>query len=111
MRFAEVPTRTAAASLRDAYLEAEVSREDTLTVGEHWWHEVVGCAVVDPAGGDLGTVRAVYRAGGAEVLVVEGGSLGAFEVPAARPFVRTLDPGGAGIVVDPATLDLGGDEA
>ncbi len=109
VRFAGVPTRTAAESLRGAYLEAIVSREEALGQGEHWWHEVIGSVVRDPEGAVLGSVQDLYRAGGAEVLVVGGGPAGQFEVPAARPFVRTLDPAGEGIVVDPASLDLGGD--
>jgi len=109
VRFAEVPTRAAAESLRGAYLEAVVPREAALGQGEHWWHEVIGSVVRDPDGVTLGLVQDLYRAGGAEVLVVDGGPAGSFEVPAARPFVRTLDPGGAGIVVDPVSLDLGGD--
>lgn len=109
VRFAEVPTRTAAESLRGAYLEAVVPRQAALGPDEHWWHEVVGSPVRDPGGAILGTVEDLYRAGGADVLVIGGGSAGTFEVPAARPFVRVLDPGGVGVVVDPATLDLGGD--
>jgi len=106
VRFGEVSTRSAAEPLRGAYLEAVVSRGDGLAPGEHWWHEVVGSPVIDPGGAVLGTVEGLYRAGEAEVLVVGGGPAGTFEVPAARPFVRVLDPGGTGIVVDPATLDL-----
>lgn len=111
VRFAEVPDRNAAESLRGAYLEAVLPRAAVLAEDEHWWHEVVGSPVRDAAGVIMGRVADLYRAGGAEVLVVEGGPAGPFEVPLARPFVTTLDPGGTGVVVDPATLDLGGDAA
>ncbi|MBP1704502.1 MAG: rimM [Chloroflexi bacterium] len=108
VRLAEVPDRTAAEPLRGAYLEAVVSRAVVLAGDEHWWHEVIGSTVRDPAGAVLGTVVDLYRAGGAEVLMVAGGPVGPFEVPAARPFVTALDPRGAGVIVDPATLDLAG---
>lgn len=108
VRFTEVPDRDAAESLRGVYLEAVVSRAAVLASDEHWWHEVIGCPVRDSAGTLLGRVADLYRAGEAEVLVVDGAPVGLFEVPVARPFVTVLDPGGAGVVVDPATLDLGG---
>lgn len=107
VRFAEVPDRASAESLRGVYLEAVVPRAGVLATDEHWWHEVIGCPVHDLSGADLGRVVDLYRAGEAEVLVVTGGQAGSFEVPLARPFVVTLDPGGRGVVVDPATLDLG----
>jgi 16S rRNA processing protein RimM len=107
VRFAEVPDRAAAESLRGAYLEAILPRGAVLAEDEHWWHEVIGSSVRDPAGTVLGQVADLYRAGGAEVLVVDGGPAGRFEAPVARPFVQVLDPAGVGVVVDPATLDLG----
>jgi 16S rRNA processing protein RimM len=108
VRFGEIPDREAAESLRGAYLEAVVPRAGVLAPDEHWWHEVIGCQVHDPAGLLLGRVVDLYRAGETEVLVVGDGPLGPFEAPLARPFVTVLEPGGAGVVVDPATLDLGG---
>ncbi len=74
--------------------------------GRYYWHELIGCPVVDPEGGALGTVRDMYRSGGAEILVVEGGPRGAFDLPVARPFVRILAPRRGEIVADPDALDL-----
>jgi hypothetical protein len=48
----------------------------------------------------------MYRSGGAEILVVEGGPRGAFDLPVARPFVRILAPRRGEIVADPDALDL-----
>jgi 16S rRNA processing protein RimM len=109
LRFAELADRDAAESLRGTYLEAVLPRSAVLAPDEHWWHEVIGGTVRDPAGAILGRVVDLYRAGATEVLMIDGGPDGPFEVPVARPFVTALDPAGAGIVVDLATLDLRGD--
>ena len=65
-------------------------------------HSEISAAIGEP----LGTVRDVYRSGGAEMLVVEGGPRGAFDLPVARPFVRILAPRRGEIVADPEALDL-----
>jgi hypothetical protein len=57
-------------------------------------------------GAELGTVRDVYRSGGAEVFLVDGGPYGEFDVPAVRAFVRVFAPRRGEIVVDVEALDL-----
>ena len=106
IRFHEIPTRNAAAAYLSVYLEADPGIVPPLPRGSYYWHELMGCPVVDPDGGALGTVRDVYRSGGAEMLVVEGGPRGAFDLPVARPFVRILAPRRGEIVADPEALDL-----
>ena len=106
LRFGEVPTREAAERLRLAYLEVEAGPGDALPRGAYFWHEMVGVAVRDPDGAPLGTVRDVYRAGGADVLEVTGGPRGDFDLPIIRPFVRILAPRRGEIVADPESLDL-----
>jgi len=106
LRFAEVGTRTAAEPFRDAYLEAVITPAERPPRGAYYWHEVIGCPVTDPAGGELGVVRDVYRSGGSEVLVVADGPRGDFDLPVARPFVRVLAPRRGEIVADPDALDL-----
>jgi ribosomal 30S subunit maturation factor RimM len=61
---------------------------------------------MDVAGNPLGTVRDVYRAGGAEVFVVSGGARGEFDVPAVRAFIRVFAPRRGEIVVDADALGL-----
>jgi ribosomal 30S subunit maturation factor RimM len=90
--------------LRDAYLEADVS-PDSLAAGEFWWHEVVGTPVTDASGAALGEVAGVYRAGGAEVLVVTGGPLGELDVPNVATIVTEFAPREGRIVVDLEVLD------
>lgn len=109
LRFAEVPDRTAADSLRGAYLESLVAPGEELPRGEYYWHEVIGSAVRDVDGTELGTVRDVYRAGGAEVFVVRDGPRGELDIPAVRSVVRIFAPKRGEIVVDGDALGLRGE--
>jgi 16S rRNA processing protein RimM len=104
--FREVRDRAAADQLREAYLEIVVDREAELAPGEAFWHEVIGAEVLGSNGRSLGRVADVYRAGEAEVYVVQGGPSGEFDLPAVRSVITSFDPRGAGIVVDEAALDL-----
>jgi 16S rRNA processing protein RimM len=106
LQFQEIPDRTAADSLRGAYLETEIARDQTLGRGEYFWHEVIGSHVRDLEDRELGIVRDVYRAGGAEVFVVSGGPVGEFDLPAVRAFIRVFAPRRGEIIVDAEALDL-----
>jgi 16S rRNA processing protein RimM len=106
LRFQEIPTREAAEALRGAYLEWVAQPDAELGRGEYFWHEVIGAAVRGVDGAELGTVRDVYRSGGAEVFLVDGGPYGEFDVPAVRAFVRVFAPRRGEIVVDVEALDL-----
>jgi 16S rRNA processing protein RimM len=110
LRFAEVPDRSAAESMRDVYLEAVVAPGEELPRGEFYWHQVVGASVADTDGSPLGQVVDVYRAGGAEVVSVRGPA-GDLDVPLVRAVVRIFAPGRGEIVVDGEALGLrGGDD-
>ena len=106
MRFAEIPDRAAAETLRDAYLEAEIAPGEELPRGAYYWHEVIGTAVRGTDEAELGRVEDVYRAGGADVFVVRGGPYGEFDLPAVRAFIRIFAPRRGEIVVDVEALDL-----
>jgi 16S rRNA processing protein RimM len=106
IRFREVPDRTAAEALKDAYLEVVAGPDAALPRGAYFWHEVIGTPVTSTTGAELGTVRDVYRSGGAEVFIVDGGPYGEFDVPAVRDFVRIFAPRRGEIVVDTDALDL-----
>jgi len=69
VRFEGVDDREAAERLRG---ELHVSREEARAGGGHLWADLIGKAVVTPEGARLGEVRDVLRAGGADVLVVQG---------------------------------------
>jgi 16S rRNA processing protein RimM len=109
LRFAQVPDRTAAESLRDVYLEAVVAPGEELAGDEFYWHEIIGVKVSDVDGTPLGEVVDVYRAGGAEVVVVRGPA-GELDVPLVRSIVRTFAPAKGEIVVDGDALGLRGED-
>jgi 16S rRNA processing protein RimM len=106
IRFRELADRTAAETLRGAYLEAIVRPEDVLERGEYYWHEVIGATVRGVDGAELGTVRDVYRIGETEVFEVTGERFGSFDLPAVRAFIRVFAPHRREIVVDAEALDL-----
>ena len=106
IRFAEVPDRTAADTLRGAYLEADAGAAAGLPRGSYFWHEVIGATVRDLHDHALGVVEDVYRAGEAEVFVVRGGPRGEFDLPAVRAFIRIFAPKRGEIVVDADALGL-----
>ncbi|HEX5451936.1 MAG TPA: ribosome maturation factor RimM [Candidatus Limnocylindrales bacterium] len=105
VRFSEVPSRTEAEALRNRYLEAEVDPA-ALPDEAVWWHELEGVPVVAQDGQTLGAIVDVFRAGGAEVLVVHGGSRGELYVPNVRPIVTEFAPRAGRIVVDATALGL-----
>jgi 16S rRNA processing protein RimM len=106
VRFREVPDRNAAEALRDALLEVGLDEVPAPDGDAVWWHELVGVEVRGVDGASLGTVRDVYRVGPAEVLIVDGGTVGPFDLPVVRDFVRAWTPRDGVIVVDADALDL-----
>jgi 16S rRNA processing protein RimM len=103
VRFDEVTDRSAADQLRDVYLETEGT--SALAPGEHYWHEVIGCAVSTREGEVLGTVEDVFRVGESEVYSVRG-PRGEVLVPAVGSIVVELAPAEGRIVVDGEALGL-----
>jgi 16S rRNA processing protein RimM len=106
VHFREVGNRSSAEELKGIYLESLVGAEAPLARGEYFWHEVVGATVSGIDGTILGTVKDVYRSGGAEIYTVTGGEYGEFDVPGVRPFVRVFAPRRGEIVIDAEALDL-----
>lgn len=104
VRFRERPDRTSVEDLRERYLEA-AAPDEPLPTGQYYWHQVIGLAAVDTAGGDLGRVVDVFRAGGSEVFVVRG-PRGELMVPAVSAVVHELAPAQGRIVVDTDALGL-----
>ena len=106
IRFDEVGDRQAAEALKGTYLEIEAGPDAVLPRGEYFWHEVIGATVAGVDGTVLGTVKDVYRSGGAEIYTVSGGPYGEFDVPGVRAFIRVFAPQRGEIVVDAEALDL-----
>ena len=106
VRFGEVRDRTTADDLRGLYLEALIEAEEDLAAGSFYWHELIGVAVTDPDGTELGRIHDVYEVGETEAVVVRGGPAGEFDVPLVRALVQAFDPRAGRFVVDPSLLDL-----
>ncbi len=104
VRFAELTDRPSVEPLRERYLEA-VAPSEPLPDGTWYWHQLVGLVASDIAGGPLGTVTDVFRAGGGDVLVIDG-PRGELLVPAVGAVVRELAPGEGRIVVDTGALGI-----
>lgn len=104
------PDRGSVEDLRDRYLEADVPVDGLRASGAVLWDELIGVRVRDLEGRELGAVVDVYRAGGAEVYVVDGPG-GEFDVPAVRDFIRVFAPARGELVVDPVALGLGAEES
>jgi 16S rRNA processing protein RimM len=98
LTFAEVSNRSAAESLRDVILEAEVAEESD--EDDAWYdHELVGLTAVDPAGARLGEVVAVHHPGAQDLLVVRTPTAGDRLVPFVVAIVPEVDVKGGRIVI------------
>ena len=104
LRFAELPDRNRAETLRDRYLEIDAPDEPR-EPGRWFVHELVGLAVRSTDGEPLGTVTDLYTAGGADVFVVRG-PRGELDIPGVTGIVTDLSPDRGEMVVDLAVLDL-----
>ena len=103
LRFAEAPDRTAAEALKGVYLE--IPADAPTEPGTWHWHEIIGLTARTTDGRELGAVRDVYRAGGAEVYLVRG-PRGELDIPAVRPVIVELDPPRGVLLVDAEALAL-----
>ncbi len=83
-----IGSRDEAEAVVGRYLEVEAA---PLPEGEYYWHQLVGLRVEDEAGAELGTIREVFRAGGAEVYRLDRTDGGEMLVPGIRDVVREID--------------------
>jgi 16S rRNA processing protein RimM len=105
VRLEGVPDRTAAELLRGKVFEAEAA--DVSDTDSYFAHELVGMAVVDEAGEDLGTVSALIElpeAAGYDLLEVRREDGSTWLLPAVDDYVEVEDDPAGGerlAVVDP----------
>jgi len=90
LKLGGVDDRDAAEELRGNVLFIDEDRAAPLKKGEFFVHDIVGLAVRDEAGSDLGTVADVLRYPASDVYVVRGPA-GEIMIPAVREFVRAVD--------------------
>ena len=104
LRFKEIPSREAADTLRDRYLEIEPPAE-AREPGRWFFHELVGLAVRGTNGEELGKIVDNYRAGGAEVFTVRG-PRGEIDIPGVKDVVAELAPERGEMLVNMDNLDM-----
>ncbi|TMB95338.1 MAG: 16S rRNA processing protein RimM [Chloroflexi bacterium] len=91
VRFEGINSREAAERLKDRLLR--VTREHSrarIAPGSFLWADLVGIAVETPDGLRLGTVRDLLRAGGADILIVDGDGAELL-LPMIEGVVRSVD--------------------
>jgi 16S rRNA processing protein RimM len=107
--FREVPDRDAAETLRGVLLRVD---SDAVAApadpDEFHDHQLVGLAVVDPAGEPVGELVRIDHAPAADLLVVERPGGRTALVPFTKAFVPEVDLAGGRVVIDPppGLLDL-----
>ncbi len=104
--FAGVGDRESAEALRGTVLVVDSDSLPPLDATDEWYdHDLVGLAVLDPAGAAVGTVADVVHSPGAELLVVRSDDGREHLVPFVRQLVPEVDvPGGRIVVAAPEGL-------
>ena len=99
----EGPTsREDAELLRGTVLVVDSADLPPIEDDDEWYdHDLIGLAVVDPAGAGLGTVADVVHSPAADLLVVRDDDGGEHLVPFVRELVPAVDVPGGRVVVDP----------
>jgi 16S rRNA processing protein RimM len=108
LKLAGVDDRDAAEALRGRALSARREDLPPPAADEVYVADLVGCALYDLAGVEIGTVTAVQPGAAQELLVVARPSGGEALVPLVAPIVVEVDVAGRRIVCDPpeGLLDL-----
>ncbi len=101
VRFAEVPDRNAAETLRGALLVVDAATAGETGDDEWWDHDLVGLAAVRPDGAPLGTVEDVIHVPGSPLLAVKTPEGREVLVPFVAEMVPEVDVPGGRLVVDP----------
>lgn len=100
MRLRGVDDRETAQALAGTRLAARPEQLAPLAEGEHYWFQLVGCAVEAHDGRALGRVRALWETGAHDVLVVEDETGREVLLPAAAALLREVDVERGRIVIE-----------
>jgi 16S rRNA processing protein RimM len=96
-----IEDRDAAEALRGSWVLGDPRDLAALPPGEHYWYELVGCAVETRAGEPIGTVKEIWATGAHDVLVIEDREGRRRLLPAASEFLREVDVAGRKLVIEP----------
>jgi 16S rRNA processing protein RimM len=99
IRVGEVQSRLAGERLVGAYLTIPAAQVQ-IPPDRVLWDEVIGVTVRDPQGEIIGEVHDLYRAGGAEVYVVQTPDGGEIDLPAVASVIVEFAPREGRIVAD-----------
>jgi 16S rRNA processing protein RimM len=99
VRFGEVRSRLAGQRLIGAYLTIPAAAVQ-IPPDRVLWDEVIGVTVRDPQGEVIGVIRDLYRAGGAEVYVVQTPDGGEIDLPAVASVIVDFAPREGRITAD-----------
>jgi 16S rRNA processing protein RimM len=100
VKFAEVPDRTHAETLRGVELTIDASEARALDEGEFFERQLEGLAVVDTQGRALGTFARAEEGPAHDLWVVQTPA-GEVYVPAVKEVVRAVDLDARRLVLDP----------
>jgi 16S rRNA processing protein RimM len=100
-RLSGVATREEAEALKGTRLHADRDRLPALPDDEFYHADLIGLAVVDPGGAEIGRVRAVHDHGAGDVLEIVGRDGKSVLIPFTRAVVPTVDLSVGRIVADP----------
>jgi len=100
VRFEGIETRNDAEAIHASELTIRRDQVAPLPEGRYYRFELVGLTARRPDGGVLGTVEEVFATGSNDVLVVRG-EAGEVLIPLLDTVVRSIDPKGGSIVLDP----------
>jgi len=101
-RFAQVPDRTRAEGLKGGTLWASPATSPPLEPGTYYHHQLLGLAVTDEAGADLGRLSAILPGGVHDNYEVEMPDGRRFLVPNVSAYVARVDLEAARVVIRPA---------
>ena len=101
VQVAGVETRSAAEALARRYLLAPLDALGPLEEGEIFYHQLLGASVETVHGSAVGTVREVYETEPAHLLEVESPEGKRHLVPFTERVIRSVDPVGKRVVIDP----------
>ncbi len=71
-----------------------------LEEGEHYWHDLIGMAVVTDSGRHLGVLQHIFNAGSSDVYVVKEGER-EYLIPAIRDVIIQVDVPGKRMIIHP----------